>query len=77
MNHCCLYGNVLTLFISSIALHLIAERLVTSTADAIFDYDTVQTDRILTSRTGTIVAPSLPYLHTLDWLDYIVGHYLC
>ena len=32
---------------------------------------------ILTSHTGTIAAPSLPYLHTLDWLDYIVGRYLC
>ena len=37
LNHCRNYGNVFTLFISCIALHLIAERLASSTADTIFD----------------------------------------
>ena len=37
LNHCRNCGNVFTLFILSLALHLIAERLASSTADTIFD----------------------------------------
>ena len=37
LSDCRNYGNVLTLFILSIALHLIAERLASSTANIIFD----------------------------------------
>ena len=37
LNHCRNSGNVFTLFISSIALHLIAERLACSTADTVSD----------------------------------------
>ena len=77
LNHCRNYGNVFTLFISSIALQLIAERLASSTADTTFDQATVQTDRDTYLSYRHYRSSYLAYLHTLDWLDYIVDHYLC
>ena len=62
------YGTVFTLFISSTALHLIVERLTSSTADTIFDWATVQTDRDTDLSYGHYRSSySLPYLHALDY----------